>query len=147
MDVVPQIDDVETTESGVACSKHHRGTTMSHYAGVGVSLEQASVCVIDASGKIVGAHQPRSRGRSGHLPRRHIMRCVFPQNHFDRQRIFNPFDLAGIASARQSARASQSYDETGNSIGTPNERTCRVQEIELRARLVRRTWCLPFFQW
>src|SRR5215216_3548055 len=36
-----------------ACSKHHRGTTMDHYAGIDVSLECSSVCVVDASGKIV----------------------------------------------------------------------------------------------
>src|SRR5262249_16638854 len=41
------------TESGLASSKHHRGTTMNHYAGIDVSLEYASVCVIDATGKIV----------------------------------------------------------------------------------------------
>src|SRR5438309_5753146 len=34
-------------------SKHHRGTTMDHYAGIDVSLEYASVCVVEASGKIV----------------------------------------------------------------------------------------------
>src|SRR4029077_10666395 len=34
-------------------SKHHRGTTMDHYAGIDVSLEYSSVCVVDASGKIV----------------------------------------------------------------------------------------------
>src|SRR5579864_5035870 len=38
---------------GQARSKHHRGTTMDHYAGIDVSLEQSSVCVIDAGGKIV----------------------------------------------------------------------------------------------
>src|ERR1700759_4262612 len=41
------------TESGLACSKHHRGTTMEHYAGIDVSLESASICVVDASGRIV----------------------------------------------------------------------------------------------
>src|SRR5271163_2071390 len=41
------------TESGVTCSKHHRGTTMEHYAGIDVSLESASICVVDTSGRIV----------------------------------------------------------------------------------------------
>src|SRR5215472_11628880 len=41
------------TESGLACSAHHRGTTMDHYAGIDVSLESASICVVDASGRIV----------------------------------------------------------------------------------------------
>src|SRR5271163_4872575 len=41
------------TESGSACSKHHRGTTMEHYAGIDVSLESASLCVVDATGRIV----------------------------------------------------------------------------------------------
>src|SRR3984893_14877345 len=49
---VPQSDGVET-EAGPACSKHHRGTTMEHYAGIDVSLESASLCVVDATGRIV----------------------------------------------------------------------------------------------
>jgi transposase len=52
--VVPQTDGVNDSESGnPACSKHHRGTTMNHYAGIDVSLEQSSVCIVDASGKII----------------------------------------------------------------------------------------------
>src|SRR5215217_8178289 len=43
----------QETESGAACSKHHRGTTMEHYAGIDVSLESASLCVVDATGRIV----------------------------------------------------------------------------------------------
>src|SRR3954468_7057619 len=31
----------------------HRGTAMDHYAGIDVSLEQSSVCVVDATGRIV----------------------------------------------------------------------------------------------
>src|SRR6266853_3884340 len=38
---------------GQVRSKHHRGTTMDHYAGIDVSLECSSVCVVDANGKIV----------------------------------------------------------------------------------------------
>src|ERR1700738_5293324 len=45
--------ELENTESGAACSQHHRGTTMEHYAGIDVSLESASVCVVDATGRIV----------------------------------------------------------------------------------------------
>src|SRR5215468_2844034 len=33
--------------------QHHRGTTMDHYAGIDVSLEYSSICVVDASGQIV----------------------------------------------------------------------------------------------
>src|SRR5436190_22551480 len=33
--------------------KHHRGTAMDHYAGIDVSLERSSVCVVDATGRIV----------------------------------------------------------------------------------------------
>jgi hypothetical protein len=40
-------------ESGDARSKHHRGTTMNHFVGIDVSLEAASVCVVDGNGKIV----------------------------------------------------------------------------------------------
>src|SRR5690348_14542091 len=32
---------------------HHRGTAVEHYAGIDVSLERSSVCVVDATGKIV----------------------------------------------------------------------------------------------
>ena len=39
--------------AGDAAPKHQRGTTIEHYAGIDVSLEYASVCVVDASGKIV----------------------------------------------------------------------------------------------
>ena len=52
MVVVPRVM-VSLTGVGEACSKHHRGTTMEHYAGIDVSLESASVCVVDASGRIV----------------------------------------------------------------------------------------------
>src|SRR5688500_16127599 len=32
---------------------HHRGTAMEHYAGIDVSLELSSVCVVDARGRVV----------------------------------------------------------------------------------------------
>src|SRR2546421_1329809 len=52
--VVPQTDGVTDSESGnPACSKHHRGTTMDYYAGIDVSLEQSSICVLDSSGKVI----------------------------------------------------------------------------------------------
>src|SRR3982074_396576 len=52
--VGPQTDGVSDSETGNGGpSKHHRGTTMDHYAGIDVSLEYSSVCVVDASGKIV----------------------------------------------------------------------------------------------
>jgi transposase len=52
--VVPQTDGVNDSESGnPAYSKHHRGTTMDYYAGIDVSLEQSSVCIVDANGKII----------------------------------------------------------------------------------------------
>src|ERR671917_140479 len=35
----------------MACPKHQRGTTMEHYAGIDVSLELSSVCVVDAAGR------------------------------------------------------------------------------------------------
>src|SRR3954463_2254557 len=34
-------------------SPHRRGTAMDHYAGIDVSLERSSVCVVDGTGKIV----------------------------------------------------------------------------------------------
>src|SRR5215208_1109933 len=33
--------------------RHHRGTAMEYYAGIDVSLERSSVCVVDATGRIV----------------------------------------------------------------------------------------------
>src|ERR1700738_488144 len=42
------------TNNGVGRpAPHHQETTMDHYAGIDVSLEYSSVCVVDASGKIV----------------------------------------------------------------------------------------------
>src|SRR4051812_3531636 len=32
---------------------HHRGTAVEHYAGIDVSLERSSVCVVDAIGRII----------------------------------------------------------------------------------------------
>src|SRR5215213_994778 len=49
---VPQSEDVGT---GVRRDRPqaHRGTAMDHYAGINVSLEQSSACVVDATGRIV----------------------------------------------------------------------------------------------
>jgi hypothetical protein len=33
--------------------KHQRGTATDYYAGIDLSLEQSSVCAVDATGKIV----------------------------------------------------------------------------------------------
>ena len=33
--------------------QHHWGKTMEHYVGIDVSLEQSSVCVVDATGRIL----------------------------------------------------------------------------------------------
>src|SRR5919112_6515508 len=49
---VPQGDGVSAGSEWVG-PKHHRGTAMEHYAGIDVSLEQSSVCVVDATGRIV----------------------------------------------------------------------------------------------
>src|SRR5262245_52390049 len=49
-----------STESGQARCKHRRGTTMDYYAGIDVSLECSSVCVVDANGKIVREGQVAS---------------------------------------------------------------------------------------
>src|SRR6201986_2600512 len=50
--VVPQTDGVNGVGPEFA-PKHQRGTTMDYYAGIDVSLECSSVCVVDANGKIV----------------------------------------------------------------------------------------------
>ena len=47
----------------MACSKHHRGTAMESFCGLDVSLEQSSVCVVDAKGRLVReAKVPSERG-------------------------------------------------------------------------------------
>ena len=51
--VVPQTDGVKNRSWARARSKHHRGTTMDYYAGIDVSLECSSVCVVDGTGKIL----------------------------------------------------------------------------------------------
>src|SRR5215212_11078946 len=33
--------------------RHHRGAAMEHYAGIDVSLERSSVCVVDATGRVI----------------------------------------------------------------------------------------------
>src|SRR5512132_3602989 len=42
-----------TTGSESIGPKHHRRTAVEHFAGIDVSLEQSSVCVVDATGKII----------------------------------------------------------------------------------------------
>jgi transposase len=51
--VVPQIDGVIGPESGFALLQASLGTTMEQYAGIDVSLERVSICVVDASGRII----------------------------------------------------------------------------------------------
>ena len=51
--VVPHTDGVQRSWRDEPRSKHQGGTTMEHYAGIDVSLECSSVCVVDGSGKII----------------------------------------------------------------------------------------------
>src|SRR4051812_45586714 len=48
---VPQSDGC--TGSEWVGPRHHRGTAVEHHAGIDVSLERSSVCVVDATGRIV----------------------------------------------------------------------------------------------
>src|SRR3954464_12266855 len=41
------------TGSGRVGPRHRRGTAVEHHAGIDVSLERSSVCVVDATGRIV----------------------------------------------------------------------------------------------
>src|ERR1700680_615543 len=50
--VVPQNDGV-TNRSWARPAPHHGETTVNHYAGIDVSLEWSSVCVVGGNGKIV----------------------------------------------------------------------------------------------
>ena len=47
------IDGVVKKRGRIYPPKHHRGMTMDYYAGIDVSLEASSVCVVDGAGKIV----------------------------------------------------------------------------------------------
>jgi len=69
--VVPHTDGV--TESRDEPRSKHRGeTTMEYYAGIDVSLERSSVCVLDGSGKKVGKTTGRSfAGRIQELVKGH----------------------------------------------------------------------------
>jgi transposase len=49
--VIPQFEGVNGVGL-LARSKHHRGMTMDHYAGIDVSLEYSSVCIVGSDGKI-----------------------------------------------------------------------------------------------
>src|SRR3984893_9164041 len=51
--VVPETDGVTNRSRELARSSIIGGTTMEHYAGIDVSVESASVCVMDAMGRIV----------------------------------------------------------------------------------------------
>src|ERR1039457_6267072 len=55
----PSHDGVTESEDRPG-SKHRGETTMDHYAGIDVSLECSSVCVVDASGKIVREAEPEA---------------------------------------------------------------------------------------
>src|SRR3954447_25782637 len=48
---VPQSGDC--TGSEWVGPRHQRGTAVEHYAGIDVSLERSSVCVVDATGRII----------------------------------------------------------------------------------------------
>jgi transposase len=50
---VPQSDGVIHRRRARACSKHHRGTTKEQYAGIDVLLESSSVCVVDATARVI----------------------------------------------------------------------------------------------
>ncbi|MBU6529230.1 IS110 family transposase (plasmid) [Methylocystis sp. MJC1] len=50
--VIPQNGGVRRSPAFVG-SKHHWRMTMDHYAGIDVSLEASSVCVVDGAGRIV----------------------------------------------------------------------------------------------
>jgi len=50
---VPQSDGVLKRRQAVLAPSIIRGTTMEYYAGIDVSLESSSLCVVDATGRIV----------------------------------------------------------------------------------------------
>ena len=52
---VPQSDGVPEPELGRRCPAPSiiEGTTMDHYVGIDVSLESSSLCIVDATGRVV----------------------------------------------------------------------------------------------
>ena len=50
---VPQSDGVLKRRQAAPAPSIIKGTTMEYYAGIDVSLESASLCVVDATGRIV----------------------------------------------------------------------------------------------
>jgi transposase len=50
---VPQSDGVFNRSQAVPAPNIIEGTTMEHYAGVDVSLESSSLCIVDATGRVV----------------------------------------------------------------------------------------------
>jgi hypothetical protein len=48
-----QSDGVIERSQALACSSIIEGTTMEQYAGIDVSLESVSVCVVDGGGRIM----------------------------------------------------------------------------------------------
>src|SRR3712207_5699759 len=56
---VPQSDVASAVAGWISC-RHHGGTAMEHYVGIDVSLEFSSICVVDATGRIVREAKVRS---------------------------------------------------------------------------------------
>jgi hypothetical protein len=50
---VPQSDGVFNRSRAVPAPSIIEGTTIEHYAGIAVFLEVSSVCVVDATGRLV----------------------------------------------------------------------------------------------
>jgi hypothetical protein len=50
---VPLSDGVFNRSQAVPAPSIIEGTTMDHYAGIDVSLESSSLCVVDATGRVV----------------------------------------------------------------------------------------------
>ena len=50
---VPQSDGVFNRSQAVPAPSIIEGTTMDYYAGIDVSLESSSLCVVDATGRVV----------------------------------------------------------------------------------------------
>ena len=50
---VPQSDGVINRSQGFPAPSIIEGTTMEYYAGIDVSLESSSICVVDVTGRIV----------------------------------------------------------------------------------------------
>src|SRR5512132_543864 len=118
-----------TTGSEWIGPKHHRRTAMEHFAGIDVSLEQSSVCVVDAAGKIIReakvASEPEDLVRFFRELGVRVVRIVLEARH-----VKAALSAMVVKTDRKDARASRSCCAwVGSGRCTPSRRRRRRSEL------------------